>query len=71
MTIHIHAPKGYYLGQVRRTWQRSWRTVTGEMAEAKTAMSIAVLKMEKDDNRARVIFLTPYYDPNVVMECSK
>lgn len=71
--LHIHAPSGYYLGQVKRLWEKRWRTVTLELTEAKTAMAIAVLRMEKEDSRARVIFCTHdgYYDPNVVMELKK
>ncbi len=70
---HIHAPKGHYIGQVKRLWGKRWRNVTLDLLDSKTAMAIAVLRMNKDDNRARVIFVTEdgYYAPNVVMEATR
>ena len=70
--IHIHAPLGDYIGQVRGRGQRKWATVTGDCITAELAMSDAVLKM-KDMNRARVLYTTRcgYYPPAVVMECKR
>lgn len=71
--VHIHAPKGHYIGQVKKLWAKRWRTVTLDLLDAKTAMAIAVLRMEKEDSRARVLFIDDegWYEPHVVMECNK
>lgn len=67
--VHIHAPAGHYLGQIKYRWAKQWTTVTHHLTDPKTAMAIAVLRMEKKHNLARVIFVTDdgWYDPNVVM----
>lgn len=70
-TVHIHAPEGHYVGQIRRDWERKWRTVTKDLLDLKTAMAIAVLRMDKDDKRARVLFVADWYEPVVVMECKR
>jgi hypothetical protein len=71
--VHIHAPKGHYIGQVKRLWAKRWRTVTKDLLDAKTAMAIAVLRMDKDDHRARVLFIDDegWYEPHVVIEATK
>jgi hypothetical protein len=71
--VHIHAPKGHYIGQVKRLWAKRWRTVTLNLLDAKTAMAIAVLRMDKEDSRARVLFVDTdgWYEPHVVMECKR
>lgn len=68
--VYIHAPAGYYLGQIKFRWARKWITVTQHLTDPKTAMAIAVLRMEKDKHHlARVLFCTEdgWYEPNVVM----
>jgi hypothetical protein len=66
--VHIHAPEGYYLGQIKRKWGNRWMTVTQNLTDPKTAMAIAVLRMEPEKHIfARVIFCAEWYDPNVVM----
>ena len=68
--IHIHAPKGHYIGQVRARGYKLWTTVTSECKSANAAMVQAVMAMELGHFRARVIFVVEsgYYEPNVVME---
>ena len=68
--IHIHAPKGHYIGQVRARGAKLWTTVTSECRYANVALSNAVLKMKPGHFRARVIFVADsgYYEPEVVME---
>lgn len=71
--IHIYAPAGYYLGQVRRRGARRWRTVTGRRKTMESAMAGATLKMHKHDLRARVLFCTVdgWHEPMVAMESKK
>ena len=71
--VHIHAPKGYYLGQIRKPWGRQWETVSKDLTDGRTAMAVAVLRMTKEHHKARVIFVTidGYYDPHVVMEAKR
>jgi hypothetical protein len=68
---HVHAPAGYYLGQIRGRGCRRWLTVTGQCSTATGAMSRATAKMRDDDKRARVLWITRdgWYEPNLVMEC--
>jgi len=68
--VHIHAPAGEYIGQVRRRGAQRWRTVANSKT-AKRAMVVAIGAMRDDDKRARVLFCTEWYDPNVVMELSR
>lgn len=70
---HIHAPKGYFLGQVRRKGANRWETVTGRCRSDISAMSKAILNMTRHHKRARVIWVTTdgWYDPTVVMEASR
>ena len=71
MRIHIHAPSGYYLGQVRAAYAKRWRTVTGKCKSDTAAMAKAVKAMDFCHKRARVIFCAELYEPNVVMELSR
>jgi hypothetical protein len=72
-SIHIHAPKGYYIGQTRPLGGKRWNTVTSKCHSSERAMSSAVLKMREDDKRARVLFITydGWYEPTLVMECAR
>jgi hypothetical protein len=71
--IHVHAPKGHYIGQVRRYGHRKWETVTGRCQSAESAMAKAALAMKPTDFRARVLMLDHegWYPPRVVMECKR
>lgn len=71
--VHIHAPRGYYIGQTRRYGYRLWNTVTGRCKTAEAAMSKAVLTMSHNDKRARVLFITfdGWYEPSIVMEAAR
>jgi len=71
--VHIHAPAGYYLGQVRRRGAQRWRTVTGKCKTDTAAMARAVLAMNSDDKRARVIWCTydGWYGPSLSMQCAR
>ena len=73
MSIHIHQPKGRYLGQIRKKGYRSWRTVVRTRISAQRALSVAVTKMEDSDVQARVIFCTDdgWYEPNLLMEATR
>lgn len=70
-SVHMYAPKGYYLSQTRRVGARRWRAVKGRFRSAKNAMVAAVREMRPDDKRARVLFMTydGYHEPIQVMEC--
>lgn len=71
--VHIYAPPGYYLGQVRRTGAQRWQTVTGKCRSDTSAMAKAVTAMKAEHKRARVIWVTTcgYHAPTVVMEASR
>ena len=69
--IHIHAPKGHYIGQVKLYGHRKWQTVTAERDTAENAMAQAVMSMTERHKRARVLFVADWYDPVVVMECNR
>lgn len=71
--IHIHAPRGDYIGQVRKYGHRRWETVTGKCKSAPAAMRLAMFAMSGDMKRARVLFCTRdgWYEPNIVMELSR
>ena len=71
--VHIHAPRGYYIGQTRRYGHRLWDTVTGKCKTAEAAMVGAVKKMQSRDKRARVLFITydGWYEPSIAMECAR
>lgn len=69
--VHIYAPKGHYIGQVRLYGHRKWQTVTEEWSNAEIAMSHAVLAMTPEHKRARVLFISDWYEPTIVMECNR
>lgn len=69
--IHIHAPKGHYIGQVRLYGHRKWQTVTGRCTRAELAMADAVQQMSERHKRARVLFIADWYEPVVVMEANR
>lgn len=71
--IHIHAPKGHYIGQIRWYGHRKWETVTDKRDTAENAMAQAVLSMTDQHKRARVLFVdeSGWYEPNVVMEATR
>ena len=71
-SLHIHAPPGYYIGQVRASGARRWTTATGQCKTPEAALAKAALKM-RGMKRARVIFVdhAGWYEPSVVMEASR
>lgn len=69
--VHIHAPKCYYIGQVRLYGHRKWQTVTERWSNAEMAMSEAVLQMTQRHKRARVLCMADWYEPMVVMEAHR
>lgn len=69
--VHIHTPKGHYIGQVRRYGHRKWQTVTVPCTRAEQAMATAVQFMSADYHRARVLLIADWYDPTIVMECKR
>lgn len=71
MNIHIHAPKGVYIGQIRKRGHRLWETVGKSRKYAKPAMIAAINAMSPDHKRARVLFCADWYEPTIVMELSK
>ena len=68
--LHIHAPKGVYIAQVRRLFERKWTQVGGKYTDKHRAQSLAAGNMAGDFKRARVLFCADWYDPIVVMEAS-
>lgn len=73
MSYHIYAPRGYYIGQIRKAGGRRWTTVTGQCRKDIAAMASAVKKMVPGYTKARVLFITRngYFEPILVMECSR
>jgi len=71
--LHIHKPKSFFLGQVRKYGHQTWETVTGKCMSPEGAMSKAVLAMKPTDFRARVLLLDHdgWYPPQVVMEAKR
>lgn len=70
-TVHIHTPKGEYIGQVRGYGCRKWRTVSKGRRSAQRTLAAAVRKMKPSDKRARVLFCAEWYEPVVLMEASR
>ena len=68
--LHIYAPTGYYIGQVRREGCRNWRTVTRNNNSWRNAMAGAIRKMKEGDKRARVLWRDKegWFGPEVIME---
>lgn len=71
MTLHIHAPEGDYVAQIKGYGCRIWETVGEPFNEPKAAMCAAVNAMTERHKRARVIFCAPWYEPHIVMEAKK
>jgi 3-dehydroquinate dehydratase len=71
--VHIHAPAGKYLGQVRLYGHQKWDTVTMKCRTAEQAMAAAVMFMTANHHRARVLFVTDdgWYEPSIAMECKR
>ncbi|TES59163.1 hypothetical protein E2N91_11240 [Pseudomonas syringae pv. tomato] len=70
VVLHIHSPKGVYIAQVRRLFERRWTQVGGDFKEKHRAQGAAAQNMVGDFKRARVLFCAEWYDPIVVMEAS-
>lgn len=73
MKVHVLISRGHYIGQVRLFGHQKWETVTGERDNAENAMAQAVMSMTPNHKRARVLFIdgSGYYEPTIVMECSR
>lgn len=69
--VHIHAPKGYYIGQIRLYGCRQWKTVTGRCQSDTAAMASAVRTMTTNYKRARVLYCADWYEPVLMMECAR
>jgi hypothetical protein len=71
--IHIHRPRGYYIGQVRLANERRWTDVTGRCTRAQYALAKAVQRMGTNCVAARALFVdtSGYYDPAVAIEARK
>ena len=69
--VHIHAPKGHYIGQVRLYGHRKWQTVTGRCTRDTLAMADAIQFMTDRHKRARVLFIADWYEPVIVMEAHR
>ncbi|MGF0237582.1 hypothetical protein ACQR3P_01665 [Rhodococcus sp. IEGM1300] len=68
--LHIHSPRGIYVAQVRRLFERKWTQVGGEFSEKHRAQGMAAQNMVGEFKRARVLFCAECYDPIIVMEAS-
>lgn len=71
MSLHIHAPKGVYVAQVRKPYHKLWETVGPEFESGHDAEIAAIEGMTKEHKRARVLFCAEWYDPILVMEASR
>lgn len=71
MSVHIHAPSGQYIGQVRRRGHRLWETVGKPATTSEAAMIKAIKGMTADHLRARVLFCAEWYEPIQVMELKR
>lgn len=69
--LHIHAPPGIYVAQVRRLFERRWTTVGDEFKQRDEAQAAAAKGLVDEFRRARVLFCADYYDPVIVMEASR
>ena len=69
-SVHIHAPGGVYIAQVRRLNERMWTQVGGNFSVKHRAQGAAAQNMVGEFKRARVLFCAEWYDPIVVMEAS-
>jgi len=68
--LHIHAPDGEYVAQVRLRGHRLWQEVATRNS-AESAMIQAVAAMGARHHRARVLWCCEHYDPVVVMRLSR
>lgn len=70
--VHIYAPRGHHIGQVRAFGHRRWETVTGKCKTAESAMAGAAQKM-RGMHRARVLFIdsSGWHEPTRIMECKR
>ena len=68
--IHIQAPRGEYIAQIRLRGHKLWENV-GKRRNARSAMIADINKMGPDHKRARVLFCAEWYDPVIVMELNK
>lgn len=71
--VHIHRPRGFYLGQIRLVGHQKWQTIETPFDKPEPAMASAVMKMTPEHKRARVLFVTDdgWYEPVIVMECKR
>ena len=74
--LHILRTSGHYIGQLRGNGYRLWRTVTGRCSQPENALAAAVLRMERTDKRARVLFVPTgetgaHYEPTLAMEARR
>lgn len=69
-SIHIFAPRSYYIGQLRGIGCRRWRTMTGRCRSSNAALVRAVRKASRDDKRVRTLLCSynPYLEPLVYAE---
>jgi hypothetical protein len=67
--IHILAPRGHYIAQVRRPYHRLWKTIGNKSKTAEDALRW-VAKNMAGMGRGRVLFIdeNTYYEPNLVFE---
>ena len=69
--VHICAPDGRYIGQVRWRGCRRWLTVTTRRRTPETALRAAATTFSRGAHRLRVLWVGTdpcYYDPRVVID---
>lgn len=71
MTVHINAPRGTYIAQIREVGCRRWTTVPGSSKTAERAMVKAIQAMTSRSWRARVLFTVEWYEPLIVMQANR
>lgn len=69
-TLHIHAPKTSYIGQVRKKGFKLWKTVTPSMTSSESALRRLATKLGNYDY-GRIVMSQEFYDPVVVWELKK
>lgn len=72
--VHVFAPGGHYLGQLRRVGCRNWQTITGRCSTRESAIARAARRARgREWKRLRVLFVcdNPYYGPTIVFEGKK
>ncbi len=67
--LHIHAPKGSYIGQVRKHGCRKWQDAHGTYSRLDEAIAASAFELD-GNHRLRVIFVDDagWYEPLVVFE---